>query len=56
MNTPTIVSPAEWESAWQELLVEEQTFTHARDALAAKRRRMPWLAVEMTLPEDPSPS
>jgi predicted dithiol-disulfide oxidoreductase (DUF899 family) len=46
MNTPPIVSPEEWESAWQELLVEEKNFTHARDALAAKRRRMPWLAVD----------
>ena len=46
MNTPPIVSPEEWESAWQKLLVEEKKFTHARDALAAKRRRMPWLAVD----------
>jgi predicted dithiol-disulfide oxidoreductase (DUF899 family) len=27
-------------------LVKEKEFTHARDALAAERRRMPWLAVE----------
>ena len=36
----------EWEEAWQQLLVKEKTLTRARDALAAERRRMPWLAVE----------
>src|SRR6266550_7751240 len=41
-----IVSPQEWEAARQELLVKEKAFTRARDALAAKRRRMPWMAVE----------
>ncbi|MFG2882629.1 DUF899 domain-containing protein [Streptomyces sp. NPDC048297] len=46
MKTPPIVSPQEWEEARQELLVEEKRLTRARDALAAKRRRMPWLAVE----------
>jgi predicted dithiol-disulfide oxidoreductase (DUF899 family) len=42
----TIVSPQEWEAARQQLLVKEKELTHARDALAAERRRMPWLAVE----------
>jgi predicted dithiol-disulfide oxidoreductase (DUF899 family) len=46
MNTPPIVSPQEWEAARQQLLVEEKELTRARDALAAKRRRMPWTAVE----------
>ncbi len=46
MDTPPIVTPQEWEAARQELLVEEKKLTRARDALAAKRRRMPWLAVE----------
>ncbi|WP_421108974.1 DUF899 domain-containing protein [Streptomyces sp. NEAU-S77] len=46
MRTPPIVSPQEWEDARQELLVEEKQLTHAHDALAAKRRRMPWVAVE----------
>jgi predicted dithiol-disulfide oxidoreductase (DUF899 family) len=45
MNTPPIVSQAEWESARQKLLVKEKEITRARDALAAERRRMPWLAV-----------
>ena len=46
MKTPPIVSSQEWEAARQELLVKEKELTRARDALAAKRRRMPWLAVE----------
>ena len=46
MKTPPIVSPQEWDAARQELLVEEKKLTRARDALAAKRRRMPWMAVE----------
>src|SRR5881394_4614493 len=41
-----IVSPNEWEAARQELLVKEKKVTRARDALAAERRRMPWVAVE----------
>jgi predicted dithiol-disulfide oxidoreductase (DUF899 family) len=43
---PPIVSAQEWEAARQELLVKEKELTRARDALAARRRRMPWLAVE----------
>ena len=46
MKTPPIVSPEEWEAARQQLLVKEKELTRARDALAAERRRMPWLAVE----------
>ena len=46
MNTPPIVSPQEWEAARQQLLVKEKALTRARDALAAERRRMPWMAVE----------
>lgn len=41
-----IASPQEWEAARQELLVKEKQLTRARDALAAERRRMPWMAVE----------
>ena len=41
-----VVSAKEWEAARQKLLVKEKELTHARDALAAERRRMPWLAVE----------
>src|ERR1700693_3708143 len=46
MKTPPIVSQQEWEVARQQLLVKEKAFTRSRDALAAERRRMPWLAVE----------
>src|SRR5438067_6427990 len=46
MNHPKIVSAQEWEAARQQLLVKEKELTRARDALAAERRRMPWLAVE----------
>src|SRR5688572_2631346 len=46
MKTPQIVSQEEWEAARQQLLVKEKELTHARDELAAERRRMPWLAVE----------
>ena len=46
MNTPPIVSQQEWEAARQELLVKEKAFTRSRDALAAERRRVPWLALD----------
>jgi predicted dithiol-disulfide oxidoreductase (DUF899 family) len=46
MELPPIVPPQEWEEARQELLVGEKALTRARDALAARRRRMPWMAVE----------
>ena len=46
LKKPAVVSAAEWEKAWQEMLVKEKEQTRARDALAAARRRMPWLAVE----------
>ena len=46
MDLPPIVSPAEWESARDELLTKEKELTRARDALAAQRRRMPRTAVE----------
>ena len=46
MNRPPIVSPQEWDAAREKLLVTEKEVTRARDALAALRRRMPWMAVE----------
>jgi predicted dithiol-disulfide oxidoreductase (DUF899 family) len=46
IKPPEAVSPKEWAAAWQELLVKEKELTHARDALVAERRPMPWLAVE----------
>jgi len=41
-----IVSAQDWEAARRQLLVKEKELTHARDALAAERRRMPWQAVD----------
>ena len=41
-----VVSAQAWEAARQKLLVKEKELTRARDALAAERRGMPWLAVE----------
>ena len=46
MKTPPIVSPQEWQEAWERMLVKEKELTRARDAMAAQRRRMPWMAVE----------
>src|ERR671921_2939516 len=46
MNRPAIVSPEEWKAARQKLLVKEKEPTRARDAMAAQRDRMPWMAVE----------
>jgi len=46
MKTPPIVTPQEWEAARGQLLVKEKALTRAKDALAAERRRTPWVAVE----------
>lgn len=46
MQTPPIVSPQAWETAREQMLVKEKAVTRARDALAAERRRMPWMAVD----------
>src|SRR3546814_12203224 len=46
MHRPPVVSPQEWRAAREQLLVKEKAHTRARDALAAERRRMPWMAVE----------
>jgi predicted dithiol-disulfide oxidoreductase (DUF899 family) len=46
METPPIVSPQQWTAAREQLLVKEKEHMRAGDALAAERRRMPWMAVE----------
>jgi predicted dithiol-disulfide oxidoreductase (DUF899 family) len=46
MKIPAIVSPEEWIAEREKMLVKEKELTRARDALAAERRRMPWMAVE----------
>lgn len=48
MRMPPVVSPQDWETARQQLLVKEKAHTRARDALAAERRRMPWTEVAKT--------
>jgi predicted dithiol-disulfide oxidoreductase (DUF899 family) len=45
-NHPAIVSPQEWLAAREKLLVKEKAVMRSHDALAAERRRMPWMAVE----------
>ncbi|CQD07978.1 CalU12 protein [Mycobacterium europaeum] len=46
MNTPPIVSARDWAAAREQLLLKEKEVMRAHDALAAARRRMPWLAVD----------
>ena len=46
MRTPEIVSREHWDAAREQLLAKEKAVFRARDALAAERRRMPWLAVD----------
>jgi predicted dithiol-disulfide oxidoreductase (DUF899 family) len=49
MKTPdavNVVAPEEWKQAREEMLVKEKEHMRAGDALAAERRRMPWLPVE----------
>jgi predicted dithiol-disulfide oxidoreductase (DUF899 family) len=46
MNKPPIVSAQDWAAAHRQLLVKEKELMRAHDALAAERRRMPWLAVD----------
>lgn len=43
---PQVVTREEWDRARAELLVREKAHTHAGDALAAARRRLPMTAVE----------
>ncbi|MEV0677941.1 DUF899 family protein [Actinosynnema sp. NPDC050436] len=41
MNRPNVVPVDEWQAALDDLLVQEKELTHALDALAATRRRLP---------------
>jgi predicted dithiol-disulfide oxidoreductase (DUF899 family) len=43
---PKIVSAVEWRKASEKLLAKEKAATHARDALAAERRRMPVVKID----------
>jgi len=46
LDTPPVVALEAWEAARERLLVKEKALTKARDALAAERRRMPWLRID----------
>jgi len=46
MNLPPVVSETEWQAASEALLAEEKDVTRARDALAAKRRRLPMVRID----------
>lgn len=43
---PEVVSPEEWETARQDFLKKEKTFTRQYDALNAERRRLPMTEVK----------
>jgi predicted dithiol-disulfide oxidoreductase (DUF899 family) len=46
MTHPPIVTQQEWETALERLRAKEKELTHAHDALAAERRRLPWVRIE----------
>src|SRR5579872_2288399 len=46
IENPRIVSRDEWLAARRELLAREKQHTRERDAIAADRRRLPWIKVE----------
>ncbi len=45
-ENPPVVSEDEWLAARLELLQQEKQFTRERDALAARRRSLPWVKIE----------
>ena len=50
MSLPDVVARDEWLAARKELLAEEKEMTRRRDALNAKRRRLPMVAIEKEYP------
>src|SRR5215207_3987117 len=46
MSLPQVVSSAKWTAAHKKLLKKEKSATHARDALAAERRRQPMVRID----------
>src|SRR6266576_1625680 len=46
MHLPPVVTPNDWQTVRDELLAEEKEATRARDALAAKRRRLPMVRID----------
>jgi len=45
---PRVVSREAWLEARKDLLAEERALTHARDAVARKRRALPWVKIDKT--------
>lgn len=43
---PQVAPQNEWLAARRELLAKEKELTHAREALSAERRKLPWVNVE----------
>jgi predicted dithiol-disulfide oxidoreductase (DUF899 family) len=46
LDSHAVVSQAEWLAARKKLLAREKEYTHLRDAIAAERRKLPWVKVE----------
>jgi predicted dithiol-disulfide oxidoreductase (DUF899 family) len=46
MNLPPVVSQEEWQAALDAIRAKEKEHTHARDALAAERRRLPRVRID----------
>ena len=46
VDSPKVVSREEWIEARKKLLAHEKQLTRERDAVAAERRRLPWVKVE----------
>ena len=46
MTHPRIATPEEWETELERIRVKEKQLTRAHDALAAERRRLPWVRIE----------
>src|ERR1700757_376024 len=46
IENPKVVSREEWLAARKQLLAKEKKLTRERDAVAAERRRLPWVKVE----------
>ncbi len=46
MEHPKVVSQEEWVAARKELLAKEKELTRQKDALAAERRKLPWVKVD----------
>ena len=45
-NPPKVVRADEWQTALEKLRAKEKELTRAHDALAAERRRLPWVRIE----------